>query len=105
MPPRFVEIATPIEDGVEWAGSTGNAFVEFVSGLVEHAPVRFNVSTEGYETLLVVRDAVSDVPRPKGTAAFVLVLAMVVAIIRFVFVRYHATWILKKHGSRAYKEL
>ena len=112
MPPRFVEIATPIEDGVEWAGSTGSAFVAFVSGLAGRVPMpsnvtdrvydRFNTmcsSLEGYDTFAAVRDVVADVPRPHGISAYMLMAAVATAVLRMVFVRAQASRILRHYGQ------
>lgn len=112
MPPRFVEIATPLEDGVEWAGSAGNAFAAFVAGLVGSVPVPSNItdrvydnfktvcsSLEEYNTFLTFREAVSNVPRPHGTSAYMLMAAVATALMRVVFVRVHASRILKMYGQ------
>jgi|TARA_B110000967_G_scaffold40462_1_gene40373 hypothetical protein len=112
MPPRFVEIATPLEDGVEWAGSAGNAFAAFVAGLVESVPVPSNItdrvydqfntvcsSLEEYDTFASVRGAVADVPKPHGISAYMLMAAVATALMRVVFVRAQASRILKMYGQ------
>jgi hypothetical protein len=109
MPQRFVELATPVEDGVEWASALTGSLSERLHEGVAHwvLPAAVNATQRladcvpesvGAASQAVV-DAATALPRPRGAAAHALLGALVVAVLRWLYVRRHAMRILATHGQ------
>lgn len=112
MPSRFVEIATPIEDGVEWAGSTGSALVSFVKGVAGSIHMPPNItdlmydqfstacsSLGEYDTFAEIQGAISRVPKPCGISAYIFMAAIATALVRMVIVKAHTSRIIDRYGQ------
>lgn len=102
MPPRFVVIATPVEDGIDWAGTAGHALMSLINGFACNMHVPSNLTDEVYDTFTTIQNVVPGVPKPQGISAYMLMAGIATAAIRIVFVKVRASMILKLYGqSRA----
>ena len=109
MPRRFVELATPVEDGVQWASAmSGTLSDRLNSGVAKWVlPAVANASRRladcvpdgvGAASQAVV-GAATALPPPRGVAAHALLAALVVAVLRWLYVRRHAAHILSEYGQ------
>jgi|MDSW01.2.fsa_nt_gb hypothetical protein len=109
MPQRFVELATPVEDGVQWASAMSATLSDRLnSGVAQWViPAVANASRRladcvpdgvGAASQAVV-GAATALPPPRGVAAHALLAALAVVVLRWLYVRRHATRILSKYGQ------
>tara|TARA_B100001173_G_scaffold144223_3_gene125233 strand:- start:470 stop:835 length:366 start_codon:yes stop_codon:yes gene_type:complete len=112
MPPRFVELATPVEDGVQWASfvlhkvpatllgwfpenattRAVEALAQAVEALVEHVP-------EGLHALAKASCSfVATLPQPRGAALYAMVGGATATLLWQGVVRIRALRILATHG-------
>ena len=103
MPSRFVEVATPLEDSVGTLSALGSSFVSRVSELVpENATQRMTSAfasvvpeVRGLDTITQVVHAA---PKPSGTAYTLLVSAIALFSLRWVFIVIKSRRILAVYG-------
>lgn len=111
MAPRFVEVATPIEDSVQWASSLGagsalGSFGAVISDFVNEtrhssiaAAERAGNALVELEALPRIRAVAASLPRPSSFALYMLAAAATALCMRSLLVRLTARRILRAHGQ------
>jgi len=91
MPPRFVEVATPLEDSVAFFGRHGSTIYECARRF-NHAAL---AKLEGINSLAPPLNA----PLPTGAPALILASAVIAAALRIVYINLKTKRILRAHGQ------
>lgn len=102
MAPRFVELSTPVSDGVQWAHRLPSAMAAAMARFVpENVTARMSEYVPEVEGLDVVADAVMAVPPPRGAAMYALFAAATAGLLWVVYVHTQTRTILQRHGQVA----
>lgn len=111
MAPRFVEVARPVEAGVEWASSLPSAFGERVNGLIpDNTTSILATRIEYFFNSLPEIKALGDLqsmlsriaqifPTPRIEVKYLAMISLVALILRTTFVFVYSRSIVSNYGA------
>jgi hypothetical protein len=103
MPSRFVEVSTPIEDSVDTLSHLWTSFVYTVSNIVpanatERASAILSNAVPEVRGIEAITGVVKSAPKPTGTAYVLLVSAVALFVLRWMFIVCKSRRILAVYG-------